>query len=59
MNGYHKMVENKFSSSLVTCQFYGQLGNQLSIIASTLSYAWDYGVTPIFPGLNIQRNRTS
>ncbi len=44
---------------LVTPKFYGQLGNQLFIIAATLSYAWDYNAKPIFPGLNTEENRTS
>ncbi len=30
----------------------GQLGNQLFEIATTLSFAWDHGMEPIFPGLN-------
>jgi hypothetical protein len=45
--------------SLITCNFYGQLGNQLFIIAAALSYSWDYHAEPIFPGLNTFRNRTS
>lgn len=44
---------------LVTPRFYGQLGNQLFIIAATLSYAWDYKARAIFPGLNTEENRTS
>lgn len=44
---------------LVTCQFYGQLGNQLFIIAATLGYAWDYDAIAIFPGLQIAKNRTN
>lgn len=43
----------------VTCNFNGQIGNQLFIIAATLGYAWDNNVTPLFPGLNIEKNRTS
>ncbi len=44
---------------LVTCQFFGQLGNQLFIIATTMSYAWDHDAIPIFPGLFTEERRTS
>ncbi|MBS0626533.1 MAG: alpha-1,2-fucosyltransferase [Verrucomicrobia bacterium] len=37
---------------LVTCRIYGQIGNQLFQIATTLAYAWDYGAVPIFPELH-------
>lgn len=30
----------------------GQLGNQMFCIATTLAYAWDHNLTPIFPFLN-------
>lgn len=45
-----------------TCVLDGQLGNQLFQIATTLSYAWDNGLEPVFPELhredsNISRNR--
>ncbi len=50
--------EDLDSKPLVTCQFYGQLGNQLFIIATTLGYAWDYDAVPIFPGLITAKNRT-
>ena len=43
----------------VSCQFKGQLGNQLFIIAATLSHAWDTGAAALFPGLNTETNRTS
>jgi hypothetical protein len=36
----------------VTCRFMGQLGNQLFEASATLAYAWDYGATPVFPGLH-------
>lgn len=36
----------------VTCTFYGQLGNQLFEIATTLAHAWDHHTIPIFPDLN-------
>lgn len=42
----------------VSCNFYGQLGNQFFIIAAALGYAWDYDVDPIFPSLNMEKNRT-
>jgi len=47
----------------VTCHFFqGQLGNQLHRIATTLAYAWDHNMIPIFPelkrtDLNIPINR--
>jgi hypothetical protein len=52
-------MDDKYQRPLVTCQFNGQIGNQLFIIAATLGYAWDYNATPIFPGLNTEKNRTS
>ena len=52
-------MNEKYSKPLVTPKFYGQLGNQLFIIAATLSYAWDYDATPIFPGLRSKEDRTS
>jgi len=36
----------------VSCRLEGQLGNQLFEIATTLAYAWDYHLEPIFPDLN-------
>lgn len=36
----------------VSCTLRGQLGNQLFEIATTLAYAWDYDVRPLFPELN-------
>ncbi len=38
--------------SYVTCDLIGQLGNQLFQIATTLAYAWDHDLTPLFPKLN-------
>jgi hypothetical protein len=35
----------------VTCKIYGQIGNQLFQIATTLAYAWDYDAVPFFPAL--------
>lgn len=52
-------MSDKYQKPLVTCQFYGQLGNQLFITSTTLAYAWDYDCTPIFPGLHTEKNRTS
>ncbi len=46
-------------SSYVTCGLFGQLGNQLFQIATTLAYAWDYGATPLFPELHKQEDRIS
>lgn len=39
------------SSSFVTAQLKGQLGNQMFIIAAAVSLALDHGVYPIFPDL--------
>lgn len=36
---------------LVTCQLFGQLGNQLYQIATTLAYSWDHDALAIFPEL--------
>lgn len=44
-------IQFKNSSSFVTADLTGQLGNQLFIIAATVSIALDHGVTPIFPDL--------
>lgn len=43
----------------VTCRLYGQLGNQLFQIATTLSYAWDYGAIPVFPELHKEEDLIS
>jgi hypothetical protein len=51
--------EDKFQRPLVTCKLEGQLGNQLFTIAATLSYAWEYGATPIFPLLHTEKYRLS
>jgi hypothetical protein len=37
--------------SYVTCQLFGQLGNQLYQTSATLSYAWDLGAIPVFPAM--------
>jgi hypothetical protein len=47
------------STPVVSCNLYGQLGNQLFQIATTLAYAWDYDAKPIFPELNHQEYRIS
>ncbi len=39
------------TSPFVTAELMGQLGNQLFIIAATVSLALDHGATPIFPDL--------
>jgi hypothetical protein len=41
----------KTPSSYVTAELVGQLGNQLFIIAATVSHALEHGATPIFPDL--------
>ncbi len=46
--------EKEDSSSYISCNVMGQLGNQLFQIATTLAYAWDYNAFPIFPELNYQ-----
>lgn len=38
----------------VTCWLWGQLGNQLFEISTTLAYAWDNGYTPVFVELDRQ-----
>lgn len=37
---------------MVSCQILGQLGNQLFILSTALSYSWDYDATAIFPELH-------
>jgi hypothetical protein len=44
---------------IVSCEFLGQLGNQLFIIAATSSYAWDYNAIALFPGLHDPKNHIS
>lgn len=46
---YSHGVTQDLSEKYITCQAYGQLGNQLSIVATTLGLAWDNGATAIFP----------
>lgn len=48
-----------FMNSYVTCRLFGQLGNQLFQIATTLAYAWDYGAIPVFPELHKHEDRIS
>lgn len=43
----------------VTCRLYGQLGNQLYQIATTLAYGWDHDAIPVFPELHKQNDRIS
>lgn len=40
----------------VTCEIRSQLGNHLFEVATTLAYAWDNDVQPLFPGLDGVRN---
>lgn len=47
----HLEAKKSIKKSYVTCQLNGQLGNQMHQIATTLAYAWDHGVTPVFPDL--------
>ena len=44
----HKKVELPY----VTLSLCGQLGNQMYQIATTLAYAWDHQLVPLFPALN-------
>lgn len=44
-------IDFKKSHSFVTAELMGQLGNQLFIIAATVSLALDHGAIPIFPDL--------
>lgn len=44
----------KKASPFVSCCLYGQLGNQLFNLATTLAYSWDYNVKAFFPDLNKQ-----
>lgn len=47
-----KVQNIDFEPGYVTVEFAeGQLGNQMFFIASTLAYAWDQHLIPIFPGL--------
>ena len=43
----------------VTCQLFGQMGNQLYQVATTLAYALDYGLMPYFPDLWRKEDRIS
>lgn len=45
-------LEEDNKKPFVTCSLNGQLGNQLHQIATTLAYAWDNDMDPIFPDLN-------
>ncbi len=35
----------------VSCSLHGQLGNQMHQIATTLAFAWDHNMVPLFPEL--------
>ncbi len=43
----------------VTCQLFGQMGNQMFQTAATLSYAWDYNAMAVFPELHKTEDRIS
>ncbi len=43
----------------VTCRLFGQMGNQLFQIATTLAYAWDYQAIAVFPELHKSEDRIS
>ncbi len=44
---------------IVSCTFRGGLGNQLFQAAATLSFAWDYGYTPVFTKLDQAMSRVA
>lgn len=48
---YLTSLNIKNNKDFVVCNLYGQLGNQLFNIASTLAYSWDYNVEAFFPDL--------
>jgi hypothetical protein len=63
MLDFHKRIMNFIIAGLLSCmplnanhfvtaELMGQLGNQLFIIAATVSLALDHGATPIFPCLS-------
>lgn len=43
------------SAEYISCKLWGQLGNQLFLIASTLGMAWDNNAIPVFPDLEIEQ----
>ncbi|MBF8263342.1 MAG: hypothetical protein HW387_1007 [Parachlamydiales bacterium] len=45
------------SAPLVTCRIFGQMGNQLFQIATTLAFAWDHGAIAVFPELHKKEDR--
>lgn len=47
------------NASFVSCHLMGQLGNQLFEIATTLAYAWDHDLAPVFPELHSNAHRIS
>ncbi|MEX0596677.1 MAG: hypothetical protein WD512_09260, partial [Candidatus Paceibacterota bacterium] len=40
----------------ISCKPWGQLGNQLFLISTTLGLAWDNGAIPVFPDLKTEQN---
>jgi Glycosyl transferase family 11 len=50
LQGNEEQLEEQ--KPFVTCLLQGQLANQMNQIATTLAYAWDYDVVPIFHELN-------
>jgi hypothetical protein len=50
------VIHFKNAAPFVTAELMGQLGNQLFIIAATVSLALDHGATPIFPDLVKNKN---
>lgn len=50
-NSFCLASEELKENSFVTCPLHGQLGNQFHEIATTLAFAWDHNMDPIFPDL--------
>lgn len=45
------LFSNTLFGNYVTCEFPGQLGNQLFQIAATISYALKHDLKSVFPGI--------
>ena len=48
---FHLASDELKEKPYVTCPLHGQLGNQMHEIATTLAYAWDHKMVPLFPDL--------
>lgn len=53
------VFQNDSDRPFVTCRLFGQMGNQLYQIATTLAYSWDYDAIALFPALHQQMDRIS